>query len=149
MKKCMLFLIVSYLPFSLHAQSNCPPGGTTLSVPSAVTGQITIGSCQQGSEYHDIYHIPNLAAGRQLRFVLTKTTLPDLHFEITRVANLTIIDLYNKYEFSKSTMTVDIEIPVTTQINIFVAGATNVLIWVVTGISISTVIVDFENSYLL
>src|SRR5690242_14197199 len=107
------------------AQSNCPPNGTILSIPSFVTGEITIGSCQQGSEYHDIYHIPNLTAGRQLRFVLTKTTLPDLHFEITRVANLTIIDLYNKFEFSKTTMTVDIEIPVNTQINIFVAGATS------------------------
>jgi hypothetical protein len=125
MKQVVFIVTMSVIATTLAAQSNCPPGGTILSVPSFVSGVITIGSCKQDSEYHDIYHIPNLTAGRQLRFVLTKTTLPDLHFEITRVANLTIIDLYNKYEFSKTTTTVDIEIPVATQINIFVAGATS------------------------
>jgi hypothetical protein len=116
-------LLALLIAVTAHSQSNCPSGGTILSIPSSVTGQITIGSCKQGSEYHDIYHIPNLAAGRQLRFVVTKTTLPDLHFEITYVANLSIIDIYNKYEFSKSTVTADIEVPISTQINIFVAGA--------------------------
>ena len=104
------------------AQSNCPAGDRILSIPSSFTGEITIGSCKQGSEYHDIFHIPNVAAGRQLRFVLTRTTLPNLHLEITRVANLNIIDLYNKYEFSKTSIVADIEVPVTTQLNIFVAG---------------------------
>lgn len=124
-KRHLLAAFALLIPFVAQAQSNCPPNGTILSIPASVSGEITIGSCKQGSEYHDIYHIPNLTAGRQLRFVVTKTTLPDLHFEITRVANLTIIDLYNKYEFSKSSMTVDVEIPVDTQINIFVAGATS------------------------
>lgn len=125
MKKYFAFLIASVVAITATAQSNCPSGGRILSIPSTVTGEITIGSCKQGSEYHDVYHIPGVGAGRQLRFVLTRTTLPDMHFEITRVANLTIIDLYNKYDFAKTTMTVDLEIPVTTQINIFVGGATS------------------------
>ncbi|MEA2236672.1 MAG: hypothetical protein QOC81_1396 [Thermoanaerobaculia bacterium] len=125
MKASGVALIALLVVASAYAQSNCPSGGTILSIPSSVTGQITIGSCKQGSEYHDIYHIPNLLSGRQLRFVVTKTSLPDLHFEITYVANLNIVDIYNKYEFSKSTITADIEVPVSGQINIFVAGATS------------------------
>lgn len=125
MKISIIAILASFAVASAFAQSNCPPGGRTLSIPDSVTGEVTIGSCKQESEYHDIYHIPNVAGGRQLRFVLTRTTLPNLHLEITRVANLTIIDLYNKFEFSKTTITADIEIPVTTQINIFVAGASS------------------------
>lgn len=124
-KRILVVLLFAFLSGRMLAQSNCPSGGRTLSIPDSVTGEITIGSCKQGSEYHDVYHIPNVAAGRQLRFVLTRTTLPNLHLEITRVANLNIIDLYNKYEFSKPTIVADIEIPVTTQINIFVAGASS------------------------
>ena len=125
MNRTYALLSLLFVAFGAFAQSNCPPGGKILSIPDSVMGEVTIGSCKQGSEYHDVYHIPNVAAGRQLRFVLTRTTLANLHFEITRVANLTIIDLYNKYEYSKATMVVDVEIPVTTQINIFVAGASS------------------------
>jgi hypothetical protein len=122
-----LAIVVSawLLAGSALGQSNCPAGDRILTIPSTVTGEITIGSCKQGSEYHDIYHIQNVQAGRQLRFVLTRTTLPNLHLEITRVANLSIIDLYNKFEFSKTTLIADVEVPVTTQINIFVAGASS------------------------
>jgi hypothetical protein len=126
MRSWAILGVILFLATVAGAQSNCPTGGTILSIPSSVTGTITIGSCKQGSEYHDIYHIPNLAKGRQLRFVVTKTTLPDLHFEITYVTDfLTIVDIYNHYEYFKNSMTVDIEIPVATQINIFVAGATS------------------------
>ena len=125
MNRWRLSLLALLVPIVASAQSNCPSGGTILSVPSSVSGQVTIGSCKQGDEYHDIYHIQNLSAGRQLRFILTRTTLPDFHFEITYVINLNIVDIYNKYEFSKTTMTVDIEVPVSGQINIFVAGGTS------------------------
>src|SRR5258708_3212545 len=125
MRKWAMLAFAAILAVSASAQSNCPAGDRTLSIPSTVTGEITIGSCKQGSEYHDIYHIPNVAAGRQFRFVLTRTTLPNLHLEITRVANLNIIDLYDKYEYSKTSLIADVEIPVTTQINIFVAGASS------------------------
>lgn len=126
MRNSAILAVIFLFATAAAAQSNCPSGGTILTIPSSVTGTVTIGSCKQGSEYHDIYHIPNLARGRQLRFVVTKTTLPDLHFEITYVTDfLTIVDIYNHYEYFKNSMTVDIEIPVTTQINIFVAGATS------------------------
>lgn len=105
-------------------QSNCVD--RDLAVPSTVTGEITIGSCKQGSEYHDIYHIHGLTAGRQLRFVLTKTTLPNLKFELTRVQNLTIIDVINTSEYSKSSLTIDVEIPVTQDpYNVFISGITS------------------------
>jgi len=123
MRRCGVIVFALLVPFIASAQSNCPPGGTILSIPSSVSGQITIGSCKQGSEYHDIYHIQNLSAGRQLHFVLSRTTFPDFHFEITYVANLNINDIYNKYEYSKTTITADIEVPVSGQINIFVASA--------------------------
>lgn len=125
MKAWALALVALVTAAAVYGQSNCPSGGTILSIPSSVAGEITIGSCKQGSEYHDIYHIPNLIAGRQLRFVVARTTLPDLHFGITYVANLKINDIFNKYEFSKSSLTADIEVPVSGQINIFVAGASS------------------------
>ena len=103
------------------AQSNCVT--RDLAIPSTVSGEITIGSCKQGSEYHDIYFLRGLTARRQLRFVLTKTTLPNLHFEMTRVQNLSIIDIINRSELSKSSMTIDVEIPVTQDTySVFISG---------------------------
>ncbi len=122
MPRAIVALLTLLVSASVVAQSNCDPN-RLLTVPSNVTGEITIGSCKQGSEYHDIFHIQNLPAGKQLRFVLTRTTLPSLHLEITYVQNLTIKDIYNKYEYSKTTIVADIEVPVSGQINIFVAGA--------------------------
>lgn len=123
MKRTLIAVIAAFAAVSVaYAQSNCDPN-RVLTVPSSITGDITAGICKQGSEYHDIYHIQNLPARKQLRFVLTRTTLPNLHLEITYVQNLSIIDIYDKYEYSKSTLTADIEVPVAGQINIFVAGA--------------------------
>lgn len=120
----LLTLLLVSLTTSAFAQSNCVD--RDLVVPSTVSGEITIGSCKQGSEYHDIYHIHGLTAGRQLRFILTKTSLPNLKFELTRVQNLIIIDVINKSEYSKTTMVIDVEIPVTQDpYNVFISGITS------------------------
>ena len=120
-------MLITALAQSTAAQSNCPVPPPTLLIPSTVTGEITIGSCKQGSEYHDIYFLQNLTAGRQLRFVVTRTTLPDIKFEMTRVtSNLQIVDVVLRYEFSKTTMTVDVEIPITqSTYSVFISGETS------------------------
>ena len=121
---CLAGALLLALSGTAFGQSNC--FDRDLAVPSTVTGEITIGSCKQGSEYHDIYHIHGLTAGRQLRFVLTKTTLPNLKFELTRVQNLTIIDVVATSEYSKSSLTIDVEIPVTQDpYNVFISGITS------------------------
>ncbi|HKO55958.1 MAG TPA: hypothetical protein VJ276_08775 [Thermoanaerobaculia bacterium] len=93
------------------AQTQCTT--RDMDVPSSFSGEITISSCKNSSQYYDVYLLHNLTAGRKLRFTLTKGTLPNLRLQLQRVQSLSIVVVKFAAEFSKSTLIMDVEIPVT------------------------------------
>jgi hypothetical protein len=107
---CLTVIVLFFATaVSAPAQSQCIT--RVLDVPSSVSGELTISSCKNSSNYYDVYHLKDMTAGRKLRFTMTKGTIPNLHLQLQRVSGLQIVIVVSKSEFSRNTMTMDVELP--------------------------------------
>lgn len=111
MRLLAVFLLLSLAALPALAQTQCIT--RDMDVPSSFSGEITISSCKNSSQYYDVYLLHNLTSGRKLRFTLTKGTLPNLRLQLQRVQSGSIVVVKFATEFSKSVLVMDVEIPVT------------------------------------
>jgi hypothetical protein len=115
----LLLLCLAFAASSAQAQgSQCVQ--RPLTIPSTVNGEITISSCINISDYYDTYQLTGLQKGRKLRFTMTKGTLLNMLVRLERSGSTVI----QASDYSKSTITMDVEIPASQTYNLIVKTIT-------------------------
>src|ERR1051325_3486303 len=104
-KERALVSFVVCLALGVTAEAACV--NQPLSIPSTVNDEVTLSSCISSSDYYNKYELTNLEKARRLRFTVTKITLPQILIRLERAGSLVL----QSSDYSKSTLTMDVEIP--------------------------------------
>lgn len=116
-QRVFLSLVVC-LALGVTAEAACV--SQPLPIPSTVTDEVTLGSCISISDYYNKYELTNLTKGRRLRFTVTKVTLPQILIRLERAGS----HVLQSSDYSKSTVTMDVEIPANATYTLIVRAIT-------------------------
>lgn len=101
----VLLAFVVWLAAGAAARAACV--NQPLAIPSTINDEVTLSSCISISDYYNKYELANLTKGRRLRISVTKITLPQILIRLERAGSLVL----QSSDYSKSTLTMDVEIP--------------------------------------